>query len=153
MPVKGKGFSVFLTDTHLPHYYSRIKRDSAETDFSIPLALPVKHSIFLNKTSHKWPTCENPLDLHKAYGIGFESCSKCGGLWVHQKELRALKAKVEEDSWGNLRWMNDELAAIEKTSAIVSNKSCPECGDSRLLSTRKFRYYYRLVQPVPWRVA
>jgi len=135
MPVKGEGFSVFITNTHLPHYYRRIRRDSAETDFSIPPALPVKHSKFVGKTSHKCPTCEKLLDLHKAYGIAFESCSKCGGLWVHQKELRVLKAKVDEDSWGNLRWMNDELAAIERTSAIVSNKSCPECAESHLLST------------------
>jgi len=134
MPVKGTGFSEFLTETHLPHYYKRIKRHSAETDFSTPV-LPVQHAKLLGKTSHKCPTCENLLDSYKTYGIKIENCSKCGGLWLHQKELKALKDRIDADSWGNLRWMNDEVVAIEKSSTMVSNKSCPECSDSRLLST------------------
>jgi Zn-finger nucleic acid-binding protein len=31
--------------------------------------------------------------------------------------------------------MNDEVESIEKTSAIVSNRACPECQTSLLLST------------------
>lgn len=134
MTVKGKGFSEFLTNFHLPHYYKRIKRDSAETDFSVPI-IPVKHAKLLGPTDHKCPTCEKLLDLYKAYGIEIENCSDCGGLWLHPKELHVLKAKVDEDLWGNLRWMNDEVEAIEKTSALVSNKTCPVCKESRLLST------------------
>ncbi len=135
MRVKGEGFSAFITNVHLPHYYKRIKRDSAETDFSEPV-LPVRHAKLLSKTPHKCPTCENALDSYGAYGIKIENCSECGGLWLHPRELKALKAKVDAGSWGNLRWMNDEVDALEKASAMVSDKRCPECRDSRLVSTR-----------------
>ena len=133
MAIQGKGFSEFLANTHLPHYNYK-KRDSAETDFSVPV-LPVQHARLLGKTTHKCPACETLLDSYGTYGIKIENCSKCGGLWLHEKELKVLKDKIDEDSWGNLRWMNDEVAAIEKTSSTVSNKTCPECSNTRLLST------------------
>lgn len=134
MPVKGKGFSEFITDVHLPHYYERVKRDSAQTDFSEPV-LPVRHAKPLGKTGHECPTCAIALDAYGVYGIKFESCAKCAGLWLHPKELEALKARVDAGSWGNLRWMNDEVDALEKASAMMSDKHCPECKDDGLVST------------------
>lgn len=130
MPGKEKGFSEVLAHPHLPF----IKRDSKETDFAMPV-LPVKHATPLGSTNHLCPACRNSLNLFGAYGIQFESCSKCNGLWLKKGELKILKAKVDNEDWGNLRWMDDELDAIEKTRAMVSQRLCPECSGSHLVST------------------
>lgn len=126
MPVKGKGFSEVLAHTHLPF----IKRDSKETDFSVPV-LPVKHATPLGSTKHQCPACKNPLGLFGVYGIQIESCSKCNGLWLKKGELKVLKDKAD---WGSLRWMDDEIDAIEKSRAMVSKRLCPECPNSQLVS-------------------
>jgi Zn-finger nucleic acid-binding protein len=129
MPVKGKGLSEFIRNVHLPHYkYTR--RDSAQTDFTIPV-LPVPDARQISTSKHKCPDHDFFLQIWEAYGIKFEACPKCAGLWLHEKEIRALKDKTDD---GNLRWMNDEIAAIEQTSGIVSKRSCPE-GHGNLLST------------------
>jgi Zn-finger nucleic acid-binding protein len=130
MPVKKTGFSDVLAHTHLPF----IKRDSKETDFSVPV-LPVKHATPLGSTKHPCPACKNYLDLFGVYGIQIESCSKCNGLWLERGELKVLKDKVDTQDWGNLRWMNDEIDAIEKSRTILSKRLCPQCPDSKLLST------------------
>lgn len=130
MHVKGKGFSEFLANTHLPHY-KYIKRDSAETDFRVPV-VPVANARPLGTSKHKCPNDGLCLEGWEAGGAKIETCPKCGGLWLHEKELKTLKDKADD---GNLRWMNDEIAAIEKTSAMVSDKNCPECGNQKLLST------------------
>jgi uncharacterized protein len=134
MPVFGKRFTEFLTNTHLPHWYKRIKRDSAATDCHVPV-LPFREARLLGKSSHPCPACHQVLDIYNAYGIKIENCSVCHGLWLQKGELRILKDKVDPGSWRNLRWMNDEVEAIEKTSAIISNRACPECKGSPLLST------------------
>jgi len=130
MPVKSKGFSEFLANTHLPHFNYR-KRDSAETDFTVPV-LPLPEATPEGTTLHKCPACGLFLDAWKIHGIGFETCPGCAGLWLHEKQLKALKDQTDD---GDLRWMDDEIAAIEKTSAMISDKRCPECADCRLLST------------------
>jgi Zn-finger nucleic acid-binding protein len=129
MPVKNKGLSEFIGNTHLPHYnYTR--RDSAETDFIVPV-VPVPGARHIGTAKHKCPNHEFLLDIWEAYGAKFESCPKCAGLWLHEKELKVLKDKTDD---GNLRWMNDEIAAIDKTSGVASKRSCPE-GHGILLST------------------
>ncbi|MBM4272559.1 MAG: hypothetical protein FJ139_10475 [Deltaproteobacteria bacterium] len=134
MPVSGKGFSEFITDVHLPFWSKRIKRDSKETDFSVPV-VPIKHAKLQENTKYSCPACKNNLDLFKVYGLQIESCSACHGIWFDKEELRKLKDKVDEDSWGNLNWMDDEIEAIEKTSAMLSERLCPKCQDSKLVST------------------
>jgi Zn-finger nucleic acid-binding protein len=134
MPVTGKGFAEFLTNTHLPHWYKRIKRDSVETDFSVAV-LPVRQAESAGHSTHRCPVCGQTLDIYKTYGIRIETCPACHGLWLQKGELKVLKDHLDAESWGNLRWMNDEVESIEKTSAIVSNRACPECQTSLLLST------------------
>jgi Zn-finger nucleic acid-binding protein len=129
MPVKGKGFSEFIANTHLPHY-KYTKRDSAETDFAVPV-LPVPDAKPLGTVQHKCPITGVFLESWAAFGIEMEVCPGCAGLWLHEKELKVLKDKTDD---GDLRWMNDEIAAIEKTSAIASKRSCPE-GHGALLAT------------------
>ena len=41
MPVKGKGFSEFVNEVHLPYWHKRIKRKSSETDFKVDVP-PIK---------------------------------------------------------------------------------------------------------------
>ena len=134
MPVSGKGFADFLTNTHLPHWHKRIKRDSAESDFSVAV-LPVRQAEFAGNGSHRCPACGKTLDIYKTYGIRIEACPACHGLWLQKGELKVLKDHLDAASWGSLRWMNDAVESIEKTSAIVSNRACPECKTSLLLST------------------
>ena len=134
MPVSGKGFTEFLTNVHLPLWSKRIKRDSKETDFSKPV-LPIKHAKLQGDTKYKCPACKNNLNLFKVYGIQIESCPACNGIWLDKDELRRLKDKVDADSWGNLNWMDDEIEALEKTSATQSKRACPKCKDSQLIST------------------
>jgi Zn-finger nucleic acid-binding protein len=129
MPVKSKGLSEFIANTHLPHY-NYTKRDSAETDFIVPV-LPVPGARHIGMAKHKCPDHDFFLDIWEAYGIKFETCPKCAGLWLHEKELKVLKDKTDD---GNLRWMNDEIAAIDKTSGVASKRLCPE-GHGNLLST------------------
>ncbi len=126
--------SAFLMHAHQPRFYTSVKRDSSETDFSVPV-LPVRHAKLINKTDEKCPTCDNFLDVYKAYGMKIKSCSKCHGMWLDKGELRELRNKVADEMGENLRWMNDEIKDIEKTHAWASNKACPVCKDSLLLST------------------
>ncbi len=123
------GVAGFIANTHLPHY-DNAKRDSAETDFIVPV-LPVPGARHIGTAKHKCPNHDFFLDIWEAHGAKFESCPKCAGLWLHEKELKVLKDKTDD---GNLRWMNDEIAAIEKTSGIASKRSCPE-GHGSMLST------------------
>jgi Zn-finger nucleic acid-binding protein len=129
MPVRSQGLSAFIANTHLPHY-NYTTRDSAETDFIVPV-LPVPDARHIGTAKHKCPDHEFFLDIWEAYGMKFETCPKCAGLWLHEKELKVLKDKTDD---GNLRWMNDEIAAIDKTSGIASKRLCPQDRVS-LLST------------------
>jgi len=130
MPVTGNGFSEFISNTHLPHY-NYTKRDSAETDFAVPV-LPVPGARRVGTSKHKCPDHELFLETWGVYGVEFQTCPKCAGLWLHEKELRELKNKTDD---GNLRWMNDEIDAIDKTSALASKRTCPECRKCTLVST------------------
>ena len=134
MPVSGKGFADFLTNTHLPHWHKRIRRDSAETDYSVAV-LPVRQAEAVGTSNHQCPVCHGNLDIYKTYGIRIETCPVCHGLWLEKGELKVLKDHLDTESWGSLRWMNDEVESIGKTSAIVSNRACPECRSTLLLST------------------
>ena len=56
--------------------------------------------------------------------MDFEGCPKCKGIWLIKDELRKLKNKVND---GSMRWMNDEIEDMEKTSARVTNRFCVKC--------------------------
>ncbi|MCL5879078.1 MAG: zf-TFIIB domain-containing protein [Deltaproteobacteria bacterium] len=54
-------------------------------------------------------------------------------MWVDEEKIKQLKSKVED---GDVRWMDDELEAIEKTKAMASDRLCPKCNGTKLLSTK-----------------
>jgi len=134
MPVHGKGFSEFLGNVHVPYWHKRVRRKSSETDFEVEV-LPLKHAELQSETDCACPACEATLERYKAYGIDLEGCSGCKGIWLDQDELRKLKDRCEEGSWLTLRWLDDEIDAIEQANATLSKRFCPKCDDVQLLST------------------
>ncbi len=134
MPVTGKGFSEFVNNVHLPYWYKKVKRKSSETDFHVEVK-PINHAKLVHETELNCPSCNSKLNLYKIFGIKFEGCPECQGLFLDQNELRLLKDKTERSSWGNLRWMDDEVESIDKTTFIPSKTKCPKCTDKRMIST------------------
>jgi uncharacterized protein len=130
MPVKGKGFSDFVNDVHVPYWYKRIKKRSREAD-SLVDAPPVKGAERLEATEDSCPTCGNKLNLYGIYSMQLEGCPKCKGMWLVKDELRKLKNTVDNDS---LRWMNDEIDNMEKTSAVATNRPCVKCKTAKMVS-------------------
>jgi len=133
MPVKGKGFSEFVNNVHLPYWGKKVKRKSSETDFHTEVK-PIKNAELVNKTELNCPSCNSKLNLYKIFGIKFEGCPECQGLFLDNNELRLLKDKTEELLWHNLRWMDDEVESVDKTTFIPSKIKCPKCTD-RMVST------------------
>jgi Zn-finger nucleic acid-binding protein len=134
MHVRGKGFSKFVNNIHLPFWYKKIRRKSSETDFEMEV-LPIKDAEFKSNTTYKCPACHTALNLYTVYKIEIEGCPKCKGIWLDNDELRILKDKSEKGSWGTLRWLDDEVEAIEETKAITSKRICPICKEVNLYST------------------
>jgi uncharacterized protein len=130
----GEGFSEFITGTHLPHF-ARRTRKTGEVVKTKPV-LPVQHAKDLGKTGHSCPACAAPLEGYQAYGMKFEGCSACHGLWLAKGEIKGLRDKIDAEIGGNLRWLNDEIEAIEKASAVKSNRHCPACKNKLLVTTR-----------------
>lgn len=135
MPVAGEGFSRFVIDAHLPYWRKRIrKQPSSKTDFKVPVP-PLGGAELVSETELSCPACEGKLSRYLAFGIEIEGCPKCFGAFFNQEELRKLKDKFHQALWHNLRWMDDEVEAIEKSSSIVSDRYCPTCPDERLMAT------------------
>lgn len=134
MPIRGKGFSEFLRDVHLPFWYSRTKTKSSETDFKISV-LPIKGAQLKSETKYVCPTCAQNLSLYKIFGIEIEACAKCKGIFLDKDELRSLKDKSTKGTWLTLRWMDDEVEAIEKSRAKLSKRCCPKCSKVKFIST------------------
>lgn len=125
------GFSEFMTETHLPFWVKRTSRPSDDAD-KVPV-MPIKGAKVQSQTQDMCPVCHINLDLYSDFHIGFEGCPKCRGMWVDEEKLKQLKSKVED---GDIRWMDDELEAIEKTKAMASDRLCPKCNGTKLLSTK-----------------
>lgn len=134
MPVEGMGFSEFVNNVHLPYWHKRVKRKSSETDFQVEVT-PIKNAKLKAKTAYVCPACEGNLNLYTIYGIEIDGCPSCKGIWLDKEELRKLKDKSEKGSWRKLRWMDDEVEAIEKAYAMPSKRVCPECQGVKLVST------------------
>ena len=138
--VSNSGFAEFILNAHLPRLAPSIKKQkSSETDFSVPV-LPVKHAKFVKKTDDKCPACGCALDAYKAYGMPIKSCPQCHGMLLEKGEIRLLRNKMAAEPMGAgsgepLRWMNDEINAIEKTHAWATNKACPVCKNCTLVAT------------------
>ncbi len=134
MSVKGKGFSEFINDIHLPYWYKRIKRKSSETDFKVEVP-PIKGAKLESETEYVCPACGENLSLYKVFGIKIEACPKCKGIFLDKDELRSLKDKSTKGTWLTLRWMDDEVEAIEKSKAMLSKRLCPKCSKVKFIST------------------
>ena len=63
--------------------------------------------------------------------MDFEGCPKCKGVWLVKDELRKLKNRVND---GSMRWLNDEIEDMEKTSARVTDRSCVQCEATKMVS-------------------
>jgi Zn-finger nucleic acid-binding protein len=130
MPVKGRGFSDFVNNVHVPYWYKRVKKRSSETDFRVDV-LPIDGAKPLKVTSDNCPACRNILNLYSIASMEFEGCPKCKGIWLFKDELRELKNKVEG---GSLRWLNDEIENIEKTGVVATNRPCVQCKTVKMVS-------------------
>lgn len=133
-PGQTQGFMGFVNNVHQPYWYKRVVKRSSETDFLID-APPIKDAKLKSATSLVCPTCKKNLNTYTAYGIKFDACPVCKGLWLNLQELHQLKDKAEKGSWETLRWLNDEVDAIEKANAMPSTRACPKCKSVELVST------------------
>ena len=130
MPVQGKGFSDFVNNVHLPYWYKRVKHKSSETDFAVEVT-PIKGAEFKKGSADKCPVCGKNLNHYTIFSMDFEGCPGCKGIWLVKDELRRLKNKVQD---GSLRWLNDEIENIEKTSVIATKRPCVRCKSVKMVS-------------------
>ena len=130
MPAQGHGFSDFVNNVSVPYWYKRVKKPSSETDFSMDVP-PIKDAVQKESTADICPACGHNLYVYSIYSMDFEGCPKCKGIWLIKDELRKLKNKVND---GSLRWLNDEIADMDKTSARPANRSCVKCKTSQMVA-------------------
>jgi Zn-finger nucleic acid-binding protein len=130
MPVRGKGFSDFVNNVHVPYWYKRVKKPSSETDFRVEVP-PIKGAKLGESTADHCPACGNALNLYSIFSMKFEGCSKCKGIWLIKDELRELKNKAGD---GSLRWLNNEIENMEKTSVVTTKRPCVKCKTGRMVS-------------------
>jgi Zn-finger nucleic acid-binding protein len=133
MPVEGHGFSDFVNRAHIPYVKKRVWSRSNETDFAVEVP-PVHGAEREGPTDHGCPACETKLEQWTGFGTAFEACPGCGGLWLDKDDLKGLKDRAEQGPWTDLRWMDDEIEAIEDPTAMLSDRACPRCEGRRLLS-------------------
>jgi Zn-finger nucleic acid-binding protein len=130
MPVTGKGFSDFVNNVHVPYWYKRIRKKSDETDFHWEV-MPIQGAHDEGGTTDVCPNCGTHLNNYKVFRMRFEGCPKCKGIWLIKDELRDLKNKFQH---GSMRWMNDEIDAIENTSTMVTHRFCAKCKSVKMVS-------------------
>lgn len=124
----------FVLNGHLPRFGFASKRKSDAADFSATV-LPVDHAKFIQATDSKCPSCGCALDAYDAYGTPLKACPQCHGMWLEKDEIRHLRNKLADRQDEPLRWMNDEIKAIETTHAWATNKVCPACATGTLFAT------------------
>ena len=96
-------------------------------------AEPIYGAKHIRGTDETCPADGTRLDLYSFFGMEFESCPTCGGLWLHRDELRKLKNKL---GVGQLHWLNAEVDALETSATGASKRMCPE--DQAQLATVRF---------------
>ena len=130
MPVRGKGFSDFVNDIHVPYWFKRVKKPSGETDFQVDVP-PIKAAKQVGSTGNNCPVCGISLNLYSVFSMEFEGCPKCKGIWLVKDELRKLKNNVED---GSMRWMNAEIEEMEKASVVSARRPCVKCKTVKMVS-------------------
>ncbi len=96
---------------------------------------PLPHARRLQDTEHRCPACGDALARYRAYRVEFEGCPRCRGIWLDLEKLRRLKDRAADGGWHNLRWMDDEIEAIEGAQGVLSDRKCPKCDDQRMVAT------------------
>jgi Zn-finger nucleic acid-binding protein len=134
MPVKGKGFSEFVNNVHVPYWYKRVRKTSSETDFKVDV-MPIKGAELKSQTEHVCPTCQANLSMYTVFGIEFEGCSTCKGVLLDRDELRKLKDNATRGTWRTLRWMDDEVEAVGRANTMPSGRTCAKCSGAHLVAT------------------
>ena len=132
MPVTGRGFSDFVTGVHIPYWSKRIKVRSSEKDFKVEVPV-LKGAERVGDTELTCPNCGAKLGRYELFGIEFEGCGECHGLLLDCDELRRLKDRRGEK--GDLRWLDDDVDAIERAAVAISDRHCPKCAGHRLMTT------------------
>jgi uncharacterized protein len=95
---------------------------------------PLNGATWLGPTDRRCPACGAALARYRAYSVEIEGCPACLGVWFDRDELRRLKDRIDEGTWGNLRWLDDEVDSLGRADAQPSGRACPKCESARLLS-------------------
>ncbi len=135
MPIKGKGFSEFINNAHLPLWYKRIRLQSSIAEPDDKDTPPIPGAVFKSETTRFCPVCGEKLKTYHYLGTDIDGCPYCKGIWFDKNELRKVKDKFESESWKTLRWLDNEIDSLKSTNAIISNRDCPACEKVKLLST------------------
>ena len=131
MPVAGRGFSDFVTGVHMPYWSRRVKVRSSETDFAVEVPI-IKGARRLADTDRTCPACSRKLGQYAIFGIEFEGCQTCHGIFLDSDELRRLKDRQGDQP--DLRWLDDEITTIERSPIAVSDRCCPGCPEQKLMT-------------------
>jgi len=97
---------------------------------------PIRGAERVGETDRLCPGCGAALARYRLHGIELDGCPVCGGVWFDRDELRTLKDRIDRGSWGNLRWLDDELDAISRSEARPTERGCPRGDGPRLLAVR-----------------
>jgi Zn-finger nucleic acid-binding protein len=92
---------------------------------------PIDGAKYESATGDVCPACGQNLNAYQIFSMPFEACPHCRGLWLFKDELRELKNRVQG---GSLRWLNDEIEALEKASVAVTEKPCVKCQNLKMVS-------------------
>ncbi len=133
MPVHGKGFSEFVNELHVPYWHKRLRVRGGASDFTRE-APPIKGAELEGGTDYTCPACDAKLNRYRAFGVCIEGCPECKGIWLEKDELRKLKDRALREPWTDLRWVDDEVDALQRAAAMPSRRTCPRCAKQRLVS-------------------
>ena len=92
---------------------------------------PIAGARFEEATTDVCPQCGHSLNAYRIASMPFEACPNCLGIWLFKDELRQLKNRVDS---GSLRWLNDEIEAVERASVEATGRPCVKCRTVRLVS-------------------
>jgi Zn-finger nucleic acid-binding protein len=98
--------------------------------------VPIQGAERIGESDRRCPSCGGPLLRYRVQTLELDGCPACGGAWFDAGELRALKDRVDRGSWGNLRWLDEELDAVGRTEARPTPRTCPRDAGVRLLGVR-----------------
>jgi len=131
-PVAGRGFSDFVTGVHVPYWSKRVKVRSDETDVEVPVPV-LKGAKRVADTELKCPNCGAKLGRYELFGIQFEGCDRCRGIFLGRDGLRRLKDRHGPGE-PDLRWLDDDVEAVGRAPIAVSDRDCPRCPGHKLLT-------------------